>query len=71
MFPLTKSVLDNNPLPASGPAELITYDLDGCPILPGIDLVKSTVEDIRQILITYLNKQWGTFQAYRFMRTPA
>ena len=63
-FKLTIFTIDNNPLPASGPADLITYDSHGCPMLPKIDMLKATVEDMRQTLITYLDKQWGMFKHF-------
>ncbi|KJA15056.1 hypothetical protein HYPSUDRAFT_1070310 [Hypholoma sublateritium FD-334 SS-4] len=53
------SVKHNKPLQiVDSAANRITYDARGCPMLPCIDLSTSTVEEIRKILVVYLDKQW-------------
>lgn len=57
-MPTHKSHLENALMPKEAPTQF-AYDGDGCPLLPNINVDKSTVEGLRKLLTDYMEAQWG------------
>jgi hypothetical protein len=56
--PTDKFYLENVSTPQEAPTQF-AYDEDGCPLLPNINVDKSTVEGLRKLLTDYVEAQWG------------
>ena len=55
--------LENVSTPKEAPTQF-AYDEDRCPLLPNINMDKSTVEGLRKLLTDYVEVQWGMLMLF-------
>jgi len=55
---LTNLIPENVSMPKEAPTQF-AHNEDGCPLLPNINVDKSTVEGLRKLLTDYVEAQWG------------